>query len=57
MLSYTDLLRLSFADMTDIDNDSSDTTVYGMLTIEQVMKQPTHLHQHQQVVLRFWCAD
>ena len=39
MLSYTDLLRLSFADMTDIDNDSSDTTVYGMLTIEQVMKQ------------------
>lgn len=38
MLSYTDLLRLSFADITN-DNDSyADVMVYNMFTIEQVMK-------------------
>ncbi|GAA3623536.1 CBS domain-containing protein [Flavivirga jejuensis] len=36
MLSYTDLLRISFADATD-DDDSVDTIVYNMFTIEQVM--------------------
>ena len=39
MLSYTDLLRLSFADITN-DNDSyADVMVYNMFTIEQVMKR------------------
>lgn len=36
MLSYTDLLRISFADAMD-DEDNVDTTVYNMFTIEQVM--------------------
>ncbi|TGV03145.1 CBS domain-containing protein [Flavivirga rizhaonensis] len=36
MLSYTDLLRISFADATD-DENSIDTIVYNMFTIEQVM--------------------
>ncbi len=37
MLSYTDLLRISFADAVDEDEESVDTTVYNMFTIEQVM--------------------
>ena len=37
MLSYTDLLRISFADAVDDDADIVDTTVYNMFTIEQVM--------------------
>lgn len=37
MLSYTDLLRLSFADVTD--NEDSDVLVYNMFTIKQVMKR------------------
>jgi CBS domain-containing protein len=37
MLSYTDLLRISFADSIGEDEDSVDTTVYNMFTIEQVM--------------------
>ena len=36
MLSYTDLLRISFADAID-DEDDVDTTVYNMFTLEQVM--------------------
>ncbi len=36
MLSYTDLLRISFADAID-DEDDVDTTVYNMFTVEQVM--------------------
>ena len=40
MLSYTDLLRLSFADITNDDDDNStDLMVYNMFTIEQVMKR------------------
>ena len=40
MLSYTDLLRLSFADITNDDDDNStDVMVYNMFTIEQVMKR------------------
>jgi len=37
MLSYTDLLRISFADATDESGDSVETTVYDMFTLEQVM--------------------
>ena len=37
MLSYTDLLRISFADAVDEDESSIDTVVYNMFTIEQVM--------------------
>ena len=39
MLSYTDLLRLSFADFTDNSVDDSDALVYNMFTIKQVMKR------------------
>lgn len=37
MLSYTDLLRISFADAVDEDGEGVETTVYDMFTIEQVM--------------------
>ena len=37
MLSYTDLLRISFADAVDDDEEIVDTTVYNMFTVEQVM--------------------
>lgn len=37
ILSYTDLLRISFADSVDDDSDIVDTTVYNMFTVEQVM--------------------
>lgn len=37
MLSYTDLLRISFADATYEDESDVDTVVYNMFTIEQVM--------------------
>lgn len=37
MLSYTDLLRISFVDAVDDDADEVDTTVYNMFTVEQVM--------------------
>ena len=37
MLSYTDLLRISFADAIDDDEEIVDTTVYNMFTVEQVM--------------------
>lgn len=37
MLSYTDLLRISFADSIGEDEFDVDTTVYNMFTIEQVM--------------------
>lgn len=41
MLSYTDLLRLSFADVTDnLESDAdADAMVYNMFTIKQVMKK------------------
>lgn len=39
MLSYTDLLRLSFADITNDADNSADVMVYNMFTIEQVMKR------------------
>ncbi|MBT8253657.1 MAG: CBS domain-containing protein [Flavobacteriaceae bacterium] len=37
ILSYTDLLRISFADAIDEDESTVDTIVYNMFTIEQVM--------------------
>lgn len=37
MLSYTDLLRISFADAIDDDEEHVDAVVYNMFTIEQVM--------------------
>lgn len=37
MLSYTDLLRISFVDAVDEDADVVDVTVYNMFTVEQVM--------------------
>ena len=37
MLSYTDLMRISFADAVDDDEHYVDTVVYNMFTIEQVM--------------------
>lgn len=39
MLSYTDLLRLSFADYTDDFSDDADALVYNMFTIKQIMKR------------------
>jgi CBS domain-containing membrane protein len=37
MLSYTDLLRISFADAVDEDEEYVDSVVYEMFSIEQVM--------------------
>ncbi len=37
MLSYTDLLRISFADAVDDEAEYVDTMVYNMFTVEQVM--------------------
>lgn len=37
MLSYTDILRISYADAIDDDETSVDVTVYNMFSIEQVM--------------------
>lgn len=37
ILSLTDLLRISFADSVDDDDEVIDVTVYNMFTVEQVM--------------------
>ena len=37
MLSYTDLLRISFADAVDENETEVDSVVYNMFTIDQVM--------------------
>jgi len=37
MLSYTDLLRISFADSAYEDDEYIDSVVYNMFNIEQVM--------------------
>ncbi len=37
MLSYTDLLRISFADAIDDNEEQVDVTVYNMFDVEQVM--------------------
>ncbi|WP_339627084.1 CBS domain-containing protein [uncultured Winogradskyella sp.] len=37
MLSYTDVLRISFVDAADEDDKDIDAVVYNMFTIQQVM--------------------
>ena len=37
MISYNDLLRISFADAVNDEEDEVETTVYEMFSIEQVM--------------------
>lgn len=37
MLSYTDLLRISFADSIDENEENVETVIYNMFNIEQVM--------------------
>jgi len=37
MLSYSDLLRISFADATDDSGNYIESTVYDMFSLEQVM--------------------
>lgn len=37
ILSYTDLLRISFADAIDDEEEEVDATVYNMFSVEQVM--------------------
>ncbi|WCO00702.1 CBS domain-containing protein [Psychroserpens ponticola] len=39
MLSYTDLLRISFADAVNENETEVDTVVYNMFTINQVMSK------------------
>lgn len=49
MLSLTDLLRISFADVTD-DEEDVETIVYNMFTVPQVMaKTPTVVSPHQSI--------
>lgn len=37
ILSYTDLLRISYADVVDEDDDTVGSIVYDMFTVPQVM--------------------
>ncbi|WP_127845928.1 CBS domain-containing protein [Psychroflexus aestuariivivens] len=37
ILSYTDLMRISFADATDDNGEEVESMVYDMFTLEQVM--------------------
>jgi len=37
ILSYTDLMRISFVDAVDDDSEVVETTVYNLFTLEQVM--------------------
>jgi len=47
MLSYTDLLRISFADAVDEDEHTVDSVVYNMFTIDQVMaKNLVHVNSN-----------
>ncbi|HSD13608.1 MAG TPA: CBS domain-containing protein [Flavobacterium sp.] len=39
ILSYTDLLKISYADAADDEDEVVDVTVYNMFTIEQVMSK------------------
>lgn len=39
MLSYNDLLRISFADSANDDEGTVETTIYDMFTLEQVMSK------------------
>ncbi|MGB2087187.1 MAG: CBS domain-containing protein [Psychroflexus salarius] len=46
MLSYTDLMRISFADATDDDGEAVETTVYDMFSLEQVMTNNVEVIAH-----------
>ena len=46
MLSYTDLMRISFADATDDDGEAVETTVYDMFSLEQVMTSNVEVIAH-----------
>ena len=37
MLSITDLMRISYADVVDVDDDTVESVVYDMFTLPQVM--------------------
>jgi len=39
ILSYTDLMRISYAESSSIEDDSLETVVYNDFTIEQVMEK------------------
>ncbi len=39
MLSYSDLLRLSFADITNENDQEADVLIYNMFTTKHVMKE------------------
>ena len=39
MLSYTDLLRISYVDAVDDDAQEIDSTVYNLFTVQQVMSK------------------
>ncbi|MBZ9628670.1 CBS domain-containing protein [Psychroflexus sp. CAK57W] len=42
MLSYNDLLRISFADSANDDGETVETTVYDMFNLEQVMSKQVY---------------
>lgn len=46
MLSYTDLMRISFADATDDDGEAVETTVYDMFSLEQLMTSNVEVIAH-----------
>lgn len=39
ILSYTDLMRISYAESSSVEEDSLETVVYNDFTIEQVMEK------------------
>ena len=39
MLSYTDLMRISFSEVDESDSHSVESVIYNSFTIEQVMKK------------------
>jgi CBS domain-containing membrane protein len=44
VLSYNGLLRISFADAIDDDEEFVDTAVYNMFSVEQVMAKKNNYH-------------
>jgi CBS domain-containing membrane protein len=44
VLSYNDLLSISFADAIDDDDEFVDTTVYNIFIVEQVMSKKNNYH-------------
>lgn len=39
MLSFTDLMRISYAELSEDDGNSVDSVIFNMFTIEQVMEK------------------